>query len=321
MGVTGTKGSDGDNACSVVAVATERGGALRVAVGKSGAGKEGESGTTRPPEAAPEKELTRTPKELKRRSTPTPEVAAPRGSWGGAWGQDTEGSREQPHMASENPASPPSGGKESAVLPVPYPKSSTSLANDGIRPGVAAESGSSLERRTDGCKVGLRESDTSERDAPHSNTSARSREEKYANSLAKESAGREEGSWRGSSGVPAPIVELRETETSGRDPPNSGTSEWSLDEKDAKPPAKEGAGRELGEAGIWPGSGAASGVEEGVSSCKRAEGTGQRLGWGLMTSIRWEEGARTEWRSPFESGGTVCKRTPLCHTEVFVLEK
>ena len=80
---------------------------------------------------------------------------------------DTDGSREQPHMGSTslangNPSPLTSGRKDSNVLPVAYLESSNPTEKGRDKPGVAPERVKSLERRTEGWRVGLRDRETVE---------------------------------------------------------------------------------------------------------------------------------------------------------------
>lgn len=67
-------------------------------------------------------------------------------------------------LASENPSPLTSGRKESIELPVAYRESSNPTEKDRDKPGVTPESVKSLERRTDGCRVELRDRETDETD-------------------------------------------------------------------------------------------------------------------------------------------------------------
>lgn len=67
-------------------------------------------------------------------------------------------------LARENPSLLTSGRKESIELPVAYRESSNPTENDRDKPGVAPESVKSLERRTEGWRVGLRDRETVETD-------------------------------------------------------------------------------------------------------------------------------------------------------------
>lgn len=63
-------------------------------------------------------------------------------------------------LASENPSLLTSGRKESTELPVAYRESSNPAEKDRDKPGVTPESAKSLERRTEGWRVGLRDRET-----------------------------------------------------------------------------------------------------------------------------------------------------------------
>lgn len=65
-------------------------------------------------------------------------------------------------LANENPSPLTSGRKDSIVLPVAYLESSNPAEKERDKPGVAPERMKSLERRTEGWRVGLRDRETVE---------------------------------------------------------------------------------------------------------------------------------------------------------------
>lgn len=67
-------------------------------------------------------------------------------------------------LANGNPSPLTSGRKDSNLLPVAYLESSNPTENDRDKPGVVPERMKSLERMTEGWRVGLRDRETVERD-------------------------------------------------------------------------------------------------------------------------------------------------------------
>lgn len=67
-------------------------------------------------------------------------------------------------LANGNPSPLISGRKDSIVLPVAYLESSNPTEKERDKPGVVPENVKSLERRTEGWRVGLKDRETVESD-------------------------------------------------------------------------------------------------------------------------------------------------------------